>query len=96
MAKRRTELRNKEATYPPRPVPGEIKREIENIDAEVGRQNEYIASKRKESATIAARYDADKQRFRELRASAQSGAVVTTDDGRYARGQGALQLTGTR
>lgn len=95
MAKRRTELRNREATYAPRPVPGEIKREIETIDAEVARQNEFISAKRKESATIAARYDADKQRFRELRAP-QSGAVVTSDDGRYATGHAALQLTGTR
>jgi hypothetical protein len=96
MTKRRIELRDKEATYAPRPVPGEIKREIETIDTELGRQNDFIASKKRESATIAARYDADKQRFRELRAPAQSGAVVTSDDGRYARGQGGLQLTGTR
>jgi hypothetical protein len=97
MTKRRGELKDKEATYAPRPVPGAIKREIENIDAEVARQNEFIAAKRKESATIAARYDADKERFRELRAApAQSGAVVTSDDGRYATHRGGLQLTGAR
>jgi uncharacterized protein DUF4124 len=97
MASRREELQNKEATYAPRPIPGEIRREIETIDAEVARQHEFIAAKKRESATIAARYEADKQRFRELRAPAPSGSVVTSDDGRYASGQGAaLQLTGTR
>ena len=72
MLKRREELQNKQTAYAPRPVPGEIKREIETIDAELARQHEYIAAKKKESATIAARYDADRQRFRELRAPAVS------------------------
>jgi hypothetical protein len=94
LTKRRAELESQEATYPPRPVPGSIRREIETIDAELGRQHEYIAARKKESATIAARYEADKQRYRELRAPAPTGAVVTSDDGRYATGHGAeLQLT---
>ena len=87
MAKRRDELDAKKATFAPRPVPGSIEREIETIDAEVVRQNEFIAARRKEAATVAARYDSDKQRFRELRGLAPSGSLVTTDDGRYAASQ---------
>lgn len=82
MGKRRDELESKKTTFAPRPVPGSIEREIETIDAEVVRQNEFIASKQKESATVAARYDSDKQRFRELRGE-PAGSVVTTDDGQH-------------
>ncbi|HET9748684.1 MAG TPA: DUF4124 domain-containing protein [Casimicrobiaceae bacterium] len=97
MTKRRAELVSQEATYAPRPVPGGIKREIETIDAELGRQKDYIEAKKKESASIAARYDADKQRFRELTAPSPSGAVVTSDEPRLAGGQRpALKLTSTR
>jgi uncharacterized protein DUF4124 len=87
MLKRREELVGKQATYAPRPVPGEIKREIETIDDEVARQHEYIAAKKKESTTIAARYDSDKQRFRELRTP--MGADGTSAPGRFADAQGA-------
>lgn len=94
MQKRRDELEAKQSTYAPRPIPGEIKREIETIDAEVARQNNFIAAKQNEAATVAARYDADKQRFRELRGGEQSGSVVTTEDGRFsAMNGGKLHLT---
>ncbi|HET9671195.1 MAG TPA: DUF4124 domain-containing protein [Casimicrobiaceae bacterium] len=97
MTKRRAELVNQEATYAPRPVPGGIKREIETLDVELGRQKEYIEAKKKESTSIAARYDADKLRFRELIAPSPSGAVVTSDEPRVAGGQRpALKLTSTR
>jgi hypothetical protein len=83
--KRRDELEAKATTYGPRPVPGEIKREIETIDVELNRQNNFVAGKQKESAATAARYDADKQRFRELHsgeapsASGESRVASTTD-----------------
>ena len=79
-----------------RPVPGALVLEIEAIDAEVARQREFIAAKKKESATVAARYDADKQRFHELRSGEPSGAVVATQDGRYSSADpAALKLTRT-
>jgi hypothetical protein len=92
MQKRRDELDAKKSTFAPRPVPGEIAREIENIDAEVARQNTFITAKKKESATVTARYDADKLRFRELRS--ETGSVVVADETRVASNRGAaLQLT---
>lgn len=78
MMKRRDELESKKGTFAPRPVPGEIVREIETIDDELGRQNEFIAGKKKESAGVAARYDADKLRFRELRNAEPNGVVRPT------------------
>jgi PAS domain-containing protein len=96
MQKRRNELEAKKATYAPRPVPGALVLEVETIDAEVARQREFIAAKQKESATVAARYDADKQRFHELRSGEPSGVVVATDDGRYSSADpAATKLTRT-
>jgi len=96
MQKRRDELESKKGTYAPRPVPGALVLEIETIDAEVARQREFIAAKQKESATVAARYDSDKQRFHELRSGEPSGAVVATEDGRYSSADpAALKLTRT-
>jgi len=95
MAKRRSELEGKKATYAPRPVPGSIERELESIDAETDRQNEFIAARRKEAATVAARYESDKQRFRELRTGTPSGSMVSTNDGRFAASQPAgMEPTG--
>jgi hypothetical protein len=94
MQKRREELESKMGTYAPRPVPGEIKREIETIDAELSRQTDFVAARKKEAATVAARYDSDKQRFRELRSGQPTGSVMTSDDGRFSATQPAtLQLT---
>jgi hypothetical protein len=87
IAKRRQELENRKVTYAPRPVPGEIVREIESIDAEIGRQNDFIVARKKETASVAARYDADKQRFNELHSAGSGGAVVTTGDGRRSASQ---------
>jgi hypothetical protein len=92
MQKRRDELDAKKSTFAPRPVPGEIAREIENIDSEVARQNTFIMAKKKEVDAVAARYDSDKARFRELRS--ETGSIVTADDTRVASTPGAaLQLT---
>jgi len=96
MQKRREDLESRKTTFAPRPVPGALMLEIESIDAEVARQHEFIAAKKKESATVAARYDSDKQRFRELRSGEPGGAVVATADGRSSPGAAAaLELTGT-
>jgi len=94
MQKRRDELEGKKGTYAPRPVPGALVFEVETIDAEIARQHEFIAAKKKESANVAARYDADKQRFHELRSGEPGTAVVATDDGRYSSANPAtLKLT---
>ena len=92
MTKRRQELEEKKATFAPRPAPGNIAREIETIDAELGRQNELIASKKREVASIAARYEADKQRFIELR-DPMKGSAVTTRDGASARDLDRVELS---
>ena len=43
-----------------------LDRELDSIEAELARQAEVIAQKKRETAAITAKYDADKQRWREL------------------------------
>jgi hypothetical protein len=93
MKKRRAELEGKKGTYAPRPVPGALVLEIESIDAEVARQHDFVATKKRESAAVAERYEADRQRFRELRAGEPGAAVVTTEDGRRSSNGASLTLT---
>ncbi len=94
MTKRRQELEAQKQTFAPRPVPGSIEREIETIDAEVVRQNEYVATKKKEAGAVGARYEADRQRFRELKGGDQSGSVLTSNSGRYSEADPkAMELT---
>jgi hypothetical protein len=56
----------KMAEFPDKPAPPALERELENIDAERARQVDLIALKKRETAAINARYDTDKQRWREL------------------------------
>jgi len=92
----RQELEDKKPSYAPRPVPGSLIREIETIDAELARQAEYIERKQKEAENVAARYEADKERFRELR-TGMSGSIVTNDGGRSAASEPVgIELTSAR
>ena len=98
MTKRRAELESQKRHVTRRdPVPGAIEREIETIDAELARQNELIAGKKKEAAT---RRRALRRGQAALPRAAQrpaAGAVVTTGDGRHSPGQPVgIELTSTR
>ena len=53
-------------------MPAVIEREIANIDAELARQADLVAAKQKEIVGVNARYDADKKRWRELRAATEA------------------------
>jgi hypothetical protein len=94
MTRRRQELEGKKAGYAPRPVPGSIEREIETIDAELARQQDYIAARQKESAAVAARYESDRQRFHELKSGDHSGSILSSNSGRLtAADPASMELT---
>jgi len=85
----------KKVEFPDKPAPPALERELENIDAELARQVDLIALKKRETAAINARYDTDKQRWRELiaakggepavaaRAAIEGGAPPAGDAGPY-------------
>ena len=67
LAKRRDELQAKRKTFGTKPVPAAIDTELESIADELSKQAALIAERKRDSAVITARYDQDKQRWRELR-----------------------------
>ena len=72
LTKRRGELAASKAALAGKPAPITLEREIVSTDAELARQVDFVALKQKELVTIAARYDADKARWAEIK----SGAVA--------------------
>jgi Domain of unknown function (DUF4124) len=72
--KRKQDIAAKVATFGDKPLPPALERERANIDEELDKQAELIATKRKEVAVVNARYDSDKQRWQELQAMAAAEA----------------------
>ena len=74
LKQRKVELEAKRTQYK-QSIPPVLEREYENITDELARQGELIVQKRKEMASVAARYDADKLRYRELSAAGKAALV---------------------
>jgi len=66
LTKRKLDVEAKKVESRGKPVVAVLDRELESIDTELARQAELVAQKNKEVAAITAKYDADKQRWREL------------------------------
>jgi len=80
LTKRKAEAEAKKVEFKGKPVITALDRELESIDSELARQAELVAQKQQEAAAITAKYDADKQRWRELVA-----AKAVTDPAKPAR-----------
>lgn len=70
--KRKLELDARKAALGDKPVPPVLERELANIGDELAKQVELIAAKQKEIVIVTARYDADKKRWKELRAATEA------------------------
>ena len=66
LTKRKADIEAKKAESQGKSAAAVLDRELESIDTELQRQAGLIAQKNKEAAAITAKYDADKQRWREL------------------------------
>ena len=67
-----------------------IERELANINVELAKQANLVAAKQREGGLVNARYDADKKRWRELRAATEAQMNAT------ARAESAAKGTGTQ
>ena len=93
MTKRKVDVEEKKAQSAGKPVVAVLDRELESIDTELVRQSDLIAQKQKEVVAITAKYDADKQRWRELvAAKATTGKSVPPAQG---NGAGVVPVGGT-
>ncbi len=68
LTKRQQELKRDKLAYGTKPVPGTLDTELTGIDEELARQDKVLAQRRAEIAAINAKYESDKQRWREIRA----------------------------
>ena len=64
--KRKAEVEAKKVEFQGKPLEAALDRELESIDTELVRQSDLIAQKKRETEMVVAKYDADKQRWREL------------------------------
>ena len=75
LTKRQQDLLEKKISAGSKGAPPAVERELESIERELAKTNDFIAFKKSEGVAVAARYDADKQRWRELVATAQAEAA---------------------
>ena len=92
LAKRRDELQAKRKTFGTKPVPAAIDTELESIADELSKQAALIAERKRDSAVITARYDQDKQRWRELRTINEARDAAAAAEAAKAPGN---RITGT-
>jgi len=67
LTKRQQELRKDKLAYGTKPVPATLDNELTGLDEELARQDKVLALRRAEISAINAKYESDKQRWREIR-----------------------------
>lgn len=72
LRKRKDELEKRKAALGDQQMPVALERELEGASTELGKQARLIELKQSERAAVIAKYDADKARWRELRAISEA------------------------
>lgn len=72
--KRQKQLATEAEFYQKRPMPGQLKLDIQNNQVELKAHGDLLDAKRKETVGINAKYDADKRRYLEL---IKTGTIAT-------------------
>jgi hypothetical protein len=67
LTKRQQELKKDKLAYGTKPVPTPLENELAGLDEELARQDKVLAQRRAEISAINAKYESDKQRWREIR-----------------------------
>jgi len=76
LTKRKEETAGRVAALGDKPVPPSLEREVASVNEELEKQADLIATKRTEIVAVTARYDAAKQRWRELRTIAETESAA--------------------
>ncbi len=74
--KRKQDIQVRIGQFGDKALPAALERELNNVNDELDKQAELIATKRKEATVVNARYDADKRRWQELAAMAPADGSV--------------------
>ena len=67
LTKRKQDVDRRKAGFKGKPLPPQLELESASIDAEYAKNSDLVAQKQRELTAVNARYDADRQRWRELR-----------------------------
>jgi len=84
LVRRREELAKQKLGNGAKAPPAALERELANIDRELSRQNELVVQKREEMAVISARYDADKQRWQQIKIEQEKTGAAGSSGARSA------------
>lgn len=68
LARRKKELDGRKATFGDKPIPPKLEQDSASLDAEIAKHSETVARLRRDLATVVAKYEGDKARWRELKA----------------------------
>lgn len=75
LTRRQQELLEKKIQSGAKGAPPAVERELESIETELTKTNALVATKKQESQLVVARYELDKQRWRELQALTDASAA---------------------
>ena len=76
LTKRKQDIDARKARFGDKPVPPQLEHESAGVDGEYAKNNDLVAQKRRELAQVVAKYEADKQRWRELKAVESANAAA--------------------
>ena len=75
LTKRQQELLERKQSFGTQGAPPAVERELESIESELQKTNALAANKKQEGVAVGAKYDGDKQRWRELQTIAEANAA---------------------
>ena len=76
LSRRQQELQKQKQSFAGKAVPQALENELAGVDEELARQANVLAQRKAEYASISAKYDIDKQRFREIKAEYQKASAT--------------------
>lgn len=82
LTKRRSDIEGRKRAFKDKPLPPALERDSENVEAEYAKNSDLVAQKQRDLVTITARYDADKTRWRELKAIQEANAAAAAASNR--------------
>jgi len=76
LTRRQQALQKRKASLGDKPVPIDLERDLNNVDVELAREATLIKQRQDEVASVTAKYDTDKKRWREIKSDQQRSAAA--------------------
>src|SRR5262249_49594789 len=80
LKKKQETLAKRKAGLAGKPIPVELERELNNVELELSRQAPVVQQKKDDVIMVSAKYDADKQRWRDIKADPERSAEALALD----------------